>query len=150
MIYVAGGTNGRPGREEPAIVVYWVTKGIDSCRIGFLPWHRHMNHHSARYDGDLGQITDTFSAGHHNHAVREKWHRNMGFCRAAVISPLNGDTMVVEVTGGGVAALGEVPTGMAAAEVAVFLFLFGWPFASWCSVVVFPSLAADECVTSFT
>jgi hypothetical protein len=116
MIHVAGGTDGGPGREEPAIVVYWVTNGIDACRIGFLP--RHMNHHAARYDGVLGQITGTFSASHPNHAVREKWHRNMGFCRAAVISPLNGDAMVVEVAGGGVAALGEVPAGVEAAELA--------------------------------
>ena len=42
----------------------------------------------------------------------------MGFCRAAVISPLNGDAMVVEVAGGGVAALGEVPAGIEAAELA--------------------------------
>ncbi len=58
------------------------------------------------------------SASHPNHAVHEKWHRNMGFCRAAVISPLNGDAMVVEVSGGGVAALGEVPAGIEAAELA--------------------------------
>ena len=117
MIYVAGGTDGGPGREEPTIVLYWVTNGIDACCIGFLP--RHMNHHAVCYDGVLAQITETFSAGHHNHAVCEKWHsRNMGFCHAAVISPLNGDAMVVEVAGGGVAALGEVPTGMTAAEAA--------------------------------
>ena len=42
----------------------------------------------------------------------------MGFCRAAVISPLNGDAMVVEVAGGGVATLGEVPAGIEAAELA--------------------------------
>ena len=98
MIHVAGDIDGGPGWEEPAIIVYWVTDGTDACCIGFLP--RHMNHHAARYDGVLGLITDTFSAGHHNHAVREKWHRNMGFCRVAVISPLNGDAMVVEVAGG--------------------------------------------------
>jgi hypothetical protein len=116
MIYVTGSTNGGPGREEPAIVVSWVSDGIDACRIGFLP--RHMNHHVVRYDGVLGQIPETFSANHHNHAVREKWHRNMGFCRASVISPLNGDAIVVEVAGGGVAAVGEVPAGMTAAEAA--------------------------------
>jgi hypothetical protein len=60
-IHVACGTDGGPGREEPAIVVYWVTNGIDACCIGFLPWH--MNHNAARYDGVLGQITETFSAG---------------------------------------------------------------------------------------
>ena len=42
----------------------------------------------------------------------------MGFCHVAVISPLNGDAMVVEVAGGGVAVLGEVPAGMTAAEAA--------------------------------
>jgi hypothetical protein len=57
MIHVAGGTDGGPGREEPTIVVYWMTNWIDACRIGFLPWH--MNHHAARYDGVLGQTTDT-------------------------------------------------------------------------------------------
>ena len=123
MIQITGGTNCGPGREEPANVVYWVTDGIDACCIGFLP--RHMNHHAVRYDGVHGQITETFSAGHHNHAVREKWHRNMGFCHAAVISPLNGDTMVLEVAGGGVAALGEVPTGMAASEAAKKFHLGG-------------------------
>ena len=116
MIYVIGSTNGGPGREEPAIVVSWVTNGIDACRIGFFP--RHMNHHVVRYDGALGQIPETFSANHHNHAVREKWHTSMGFCRGTVISPLNGDAMVVEVAGGGVAAVGEVPAGMTAAEAA--------------------------------
>jgi hypothetical protein len=77
-----------------------------------------MNHHAACYDGILGQITGTFSAGHPNHAIREKWHRNMGFCHVAVISPLNGDALVVEVAGGCFATLGEVPAGVAAAEVA--------------------------------
>ncbi len=105
MIHVAGGTDGGPGREEPAVVMYWVTDGIDACCIGFLSWH--MNHHAARYDGVLGQLTATFSGTHPNYAVRKKWHRNMGFCHAAIISPLNGDAPVVEVAGGGVAALGE-------------------------------------------
>ena len=85
-----------------------------------------MNHHAVRYDGVHGQITETFSAGHHNHAIREKWHRNMGFYRAAVISPLNSDAMVVEVAVGGVDALGEVPAGMTAAE-AVKKFRLGGP-----------------------
>jgi hypothetical protein len=86
-------------------VVYSVTDRIDACCISFLPWH--MNQHAARYDGVLGQITATFSGTHPNHAVRKKWHRNMGFCRAAIISPVNMDALVVEVAGGGVAALGE-------------------------------------------
>ena len=114
MIHVAGGPDGGLGREELAIVVYWVNDGIDACCIGFLP--QLINHHAACYDGFLGRITDTFSADRLNHTVREKWHRNMGFCHVAVISPLNGDTMEVEVAGGDVAALGEVSAGMAAVE----------------------------------
>ena len=97
--------------REHAIIVHWVTNRINACHIGFLPWH--MNHHAACYNGVRGQIT-----GHPNHAIRDKWQRNMGFCPAAVISPLNGDTMVVEVAGGGVAAVGEMPAGMAPAEAA--------------------------------
>ncbi len=92
-------------------MVYWVTDGVDACCIGFLPWH--MIHHAAQYDGVLGQITATFSGTHPNYAIRQKWHRNMGFCRAAIISPLNGDAPVVEVAGGSVAALSEgVPAGV--------------------------------------
>ncbi len=107
-----------------------------------------MNHHADRYDGVLGQITETFSAGHHNHTVREKWHRKMGFYRVAVISPLNGDAMVVEVAGGGVATLGEVPARMTAAE-ATKKFRLGGPlprdihssyFSHWCPMNESPLL----------
>jgi hypothetical protein len=112
MIHIAGGTDGGPRKEEPAIVVYWVTDGIDACCIGLLP--QHMIHHAARYDGVLGQITATFSGTHPNYAVCTKWHRNMGFCHVVIISPLNGDALVVEVAGGSVAALGEgvLPAGV--------------------------------------
>jgi hypothetical protein len=105
MIHVAGGTDGGLGREEPALVVYWVTDGIGTCCIGFLPWH--MNHQAAHHDDVLGQISATFSGTHLNYAVHEKWHRNMGFCHEAIISPLSGDAPVVQMAGGGVAALGE-------------------------------------------
>jgi hypothetical protein len=114
MIHVAGGADGGLGREKPAIVVYWVTSGIDAYHIGFLPWH--MNHHAVQCDDILDQITGAFSGSQLNYAIREEWHRNMGFLRAKVISPLNGDALVVEVAGGGVAALGEVPARVAAAE----------------------------------
>ncbi len=89
MIHVAGGADGRPGTEELAIVVYWLTNGIDACHFGFLPWH--MNHHAAHYDGVLGQITATFSGTHLNYAIRKKLHRSMSFCHVAIISPLNGE-----------------------------------------------------------
>ena len=31
--------NGGPGQEVTAVAVYWVTNGIDHCRVGFLPHH---------------------------------------------------------------------------------------------------------------
>ncbi len=92
-------------------MVYWETDEINACCIGLLP--QHMIHHAARYDGVLGQINATFSGTHPNYTVRKRWHRNMSFCCAAIISSLNGDARVVEVAGGGVAALGEgVPAGV--------------------------------------
>jgi hypothetical protein len=36
------------GKEEKAIEVVWVTKGMDHCRVGFLP--RHTVRHAARYN----------------------------------------------------------------------------------------------------
>jgi len=53
----------------------------------------------------------------------------MGFIHVAAIYPLNGDAMVVEVAevaGCGVAALGEVPDGVLAAE-ATKKFRLGGP-----------------------
>ncbi len=85
-----------------------------------------IKHHAACYHGVWGQITATFSATHLNYAIRKKWHRNMGFCREVIISPLNGDAPVVEVAGGSVAALGEgVPAGVDAAEATKVFFLGG-------------------------
>ncbi len=43
------------GQEEMAIAAYWVTDGIDCCRVGFLP--RHMIKQAGRYDGALAQVT---------------------------------------------------------------------------------------------
>ena len=31
--------NGGPGKEVTPVAVYWVTNGIDCCRVGFLPAH---------------------------------------------------------------------------------------------------------------
>ena len=43
------------GKEETAIAVYWITDGMERCRVGFL--QRHMVKHVARYDGALAQVT---------------------------------------------------------------------------------------------
>ena len=48
------------GKEETSIACYWVTDGIDRCRVGFLK--RHMVKHAWRFDGALVQVTKVFSA----------------------------------------------------------------------------------------
>ena len=37
------------GKEESTIAAYWVTDGIDSCRVGFLP--KHCVHYCCRILG---------------------------------------------------------------------------------------------------
>ena len=78
------------GKEETVIAVIWVTDGVDRCRVGFLP--RHMVYHAARYDGALAQITRVLSddAATCDSAERRMFHKNKGFCLAAVITSLPG------------------------------------------------------------
>ena len=47
------------GKEETSIAAYWVTDGIDRCRVGFLP-HNCMKHKSD-FDGKLAQVTELLS-----------------------------------------------------------------------------------------
>ena len=47
------------GQEETAIACYWVTNGIDCCRVGFLK--RHMVKHARRFNGAFVQVTKVFS-----------------------------------------------------------------------------------------
>ncbi len=74
------------GFEETAIACYWVTDGIDPCRVGFLM--RHMVAHAARYDGALSQVTWVFS-GKEEECSREErcmFHAKRGYCHATIIS----------------------------------------------------------------
>ena len=77
------------GFEETAIACYWVTDGIDRCRVGFLM--RHMVAHAARYDGALAQVTRVFS-GEEEECSREErrmFHAKRGYCHATIISCLS-------------------------------------------------------------
>lgn len=74
------------GKEETTIAVYWVTDGIDMCRVGFLP--RHMVKHADRYDGVLAQVTSVYSSEDDSPSKRRKFHHNKGCCVAAIISKL--------------------------------------------------------------
>jgi hypothetical protein len=74
------------GKEETAIAAYWVSDGIDRCRVGFL--HRHLVKHSKHYDGALAQITEIYCKDSESPSKRKKHARNKGCCLAAIISAL--------------------------------------------------------------
>ncbi len=78
------------GKEETVIVVHWVTDGVNRCRVDFLP--RHMVRHAARYDGALAQVIRVLDddPATCDSAERRMFHKNKGFCLAAIITSLPG------------------------------------------------------------
>ena len=70
------------GCEETALAAYWVTDGIDRCRVGFLP--RHSIYHALDFDGRLVQVVDMFDNAE-SPAKRRCSHKNRGVCQAALI-----------------------------------------------------------------
>jgi hypothetical protein len=77
------------GQEETAIACYWVTDGIDRCRVGFLK--RHMVKHSGRFDGALVQVTKVYSADPRvsDTAERRMHLQNHGCALGAVVSAVD-------------------------------------------------------------
>ena len=75
-------------KEEKAIEVVWVTKGMDCCRVGFLPCH--MVRHAARYNGALAQITRVFNRNPADCGSKERhaYHIHHGYTHAIIISDL--------------------------------------------------------------
>lgn len=71
------------GREETAVAAYWVTDGVDLCRVGFLP--RQYIKDADKYDGKLAQITEFLSESESSYCRRLS-HRNRGMCHAAIIT----------------------------------------------------------------
>jgi hypothetical protein len=73
------------GQEETAIACYWVTDGIDRCRVGFLK--RHMVKRALRFNGALVQVSKVFSADPHvsDTAEREMHHQNHGCALGTVV-----------------------------------------------------------------
>lgn len=69
-------------KEETAIAAYWVTDGIDRCRVGFLP--RYAIKHSSRYNGRIGQVVELLMESE-SPAERKKSHQNLGVCRIVLI-----------------------------------------------------------------
>ena len=78
------------GQEEAAIAVYWVSDGIDRCRVGFL--QRHLVMHWKQYEGVLAQVTEVYAMDSESPFKRKKFHHNKGMCVAAIISSLPDDS----------------------------------------------------------
>jgi hypothetical protein len=74
------------GQEKTAIAAYWVSDGIDCCRVGFLPCH--MVKHAMRYNKALAQVIRVFSTNQtcSNSVECRMFHKNRGGCLAAIIA----------------------------------------------------------------
>lgn len=68
--------------EETAIAAFWVSDGIDSCRVGYLP--RHCIKHWRQYEGKLAQVIEMYKDSE-SPTKRRKHHRNLGCCLAVLI-----------------------------------------------------------------
>ncbi|KAI2495446.1 hypothetical protein MHU86_19078 [Fragilaria crotonensis] len=73
---------GDTGKEESALAVYWISDGIDRCRVGFLP--RHLMKQWQLYDGRIAQVVDVYE-GSESPTKRRKNVRNCGCCEAVLI-----------------------------------------------------------------
>ena len=76
------------GAEETAVAAYWVTDGIDRCRVGFLP--RHMIRRAHVYDGKLVQVV-AMLADSENPRQRQYSRHNLGACKAVMIDTVVDD-----------------------------------------------------------
>ena len=73
---------GDNGREESALAAYWISNGIDRCRVGFLP--RHLLKSWQVYNGRIAQVVDIYE-GSESPAKKRKNVRNYGCCEAVLI-----------------------------------------------------------------
>lgn len=72
------------GREETAIAAYWVTDGIDRCRVGFL--EKECSQNPGKYDGRLVQVIEFLSESDDStDSVIAYSEENDGVIRAALI-----------------------------------------------------------------
>ena len=74
------------GKIETVVSAYWVTDSVERCRVGFLPRFL-VAKHADKVNGLLAQVTEVFDNHHPSPAIREKVHRNFGFCHATILDP---------------------------------------------------------------
>lgn len=74
------------GVEKPAIAAYWVTDGIDRCRVGFLK-AKIAEREGLReeYDGRLVQVVSILNKNSESSQDRAAVRRYFGCCQAAFI-----------------------------------------------------------------
>ena len=72
-------------KEETAIAAFWVSDGVDRCRVGYLPKF-HVKHWKL-LEGALAQIIEVYHEDSDSPTKRQKRHRNSGCAVAALISP---------------------------------------------------------------
>ena len=73
------------GKEESAIAAYWVSDGVDRCRVGYIPKF-HVTHWTS-LEGTLAQITEIYTEESKTPTKRQKHYRNSGCAIGALISP---------------------------------------------------------------
>ena len=71
-------------QEQSGIAAFWVSDGIDRCRVGYLPKAYVKNW--KQYDGALVQVIEVYSAESDSPMKHQKFHRNHGLAVAVVIS----------------------------------------------------------------
>ena len=71
-------------QEQSTIAVFWVSDGIDRCRVGYLPKVYVKNW--KQYDGGLVQAVEVYSGDSDSPMKCQKFHRNHGLAVAVIIS----------------------------------------------------------------
>ena len=71
-------------QEQSAIAAFWVSDGIDCCRVGYLPKAYVKNW--KQYDGALVQVVEVYSGDCDSPTRSQKFHRNDGLAVAVIIS----------------------------------------------------------------
>jgi hypothetical protein len=74
------------GTEESALACYWISDGIDRCRVGFLP--RHLVKQWREYNGRIAQVVDLYE-GSDSPTKKRKNVRSCGCCEAVLIDNMS-------------------------------------------------------------
>jgi DNA-directed RNA polymerase subunit N (RpoN/RPB10) len=73
--------------SEDAIAAYWVTAGMDQCRVGFLP--RPYIPFAYKYDRVLAQVIKIYDEDDEDDNKKEQSVSNLGCCRAILLTALD-------------------------------------------------------------